>query len=148
MGAHTNTNFLTLVLQDGVGGLQASSQGRWIDVLAGEAGASTLVCNLGEQAEILTKGYFRATPHRVLRHVGSDVPRTSVPLFYNPMLSAVVRQLEGIKTKLPWERNDEGGRRHWRMDANAMLGTMGENTFKSLARSHPDMFRRHHKDLE
>ena len=32
VGAHTDTNFLTLLLQDEVGGLQAFSQGEWIDV--------------------------------------------------------------------------------------------------------------------
>lgn len=51
---------------------------------SGEEGV--LVCNLGEQAEILRRGYFRATPHRVLQNTTGTTARISVPFFYNQRL--------------------------------------------------------------
>lgn len=145
VGAHTDSNFLTFVLQDTIGGLQVFSRGRWLNVPA--TGPDVLVCNLGEQTEILSNGYFLATPHRVIRNSTKE-PRTSVPIFYNPQLSAKISPMmlpDGGKS-LPWERSSNDNK-HWRMNNNDMLETVGENSFKSLARSHPFVFQRHHKDL-
>jgi isopenicillin N synthase-like dioxygenase len=147
VGAHTDTNFLTLVLQDQIGGLQAFSKGEWLDVPT-DYGSEVLVCNLGEQAEVWSRGYFLATPHRVLRNTSSEnVNRISVPLFYNPVLSATMEPLEeSLMSHVSWDRpNATSG--HWRRDNNAMLASVGENTFKSLARSHPKVFAKHHPDL-
>lgn len=140
VGAHTDTNFLTLVLQDTVGGLQAFSQGEWLDV---EASPEYLVCNLGEQAEVWSKGYFLATPHRVFANPHKS--RLSVPLFYNPVLSATIRPEDHSAA---WERPNDYEEKHWRNKHNSMLHTVGDNTFKSLARSHPHVFAKHHPDLE
>ena len=173
VGAHTDTNFLTLLLQDEVGGLQAFSQGEWIDVDSSSSSSSTstttpynntdvLVCNLGEQAEIWSRGYFRATPHRVLMNRCKKKSRVSVPLFYNPTLSATIEPIdESQLSKLPWDRDgtDDVKRRKvgpksktrnqfWHRPNNSMLRSVGENTFKSLARSHPIVFNKHHPDLQ
>jgi len=167
VGEHTDTNFLTLVLQDDIGGLQVFSDGDWMDV-PNNLGPGILVVNLGEQAEILSRGYFLATPHRVLSNVGGKRERISVPFFYNPMLSARIQPIVGGEgllsspsqdddqdggfgggataiSSLKWERH--GDQRHWRRKDNAMLATVGDNTFKSLARSHPEVFQKHHNDL-
>jgi isopenicillin N synthase-like dioxygenase len=146
VGAHTDTNFMTLILQDTVGGLQAFSQGEWFDVSTDDD--SVLVCNLGEQAEIWSRGYFLATPHRVLANNKSNRNRISIPLFYNPVLSAKIEPIreEEISTS-NWER-DFDEKQHWRRNNNIMLNSVGDNTFKSLARSHPEVFRRHHPDLQ
>lgn len=155
VGAHTDTNFLTLVLQDYSGGLQVFTRGQWVDVPA-DSGPDLLVCNLGEQAEILTRGYFLATPHRVMRNTAS-IPRTSVPLFYNPRLSAVVKPINektpaaGKEQNISLRREREdtgGGSNHWRMKGNIYLDSVGENTFKSLARSHPIIFQALHPDIK
>jgi len=174
VGAHTDTNFLTLVLQDPSssndynGGLQVYSKGEWIDVVLpsslddtskiydGGASSSYLICNLGEQAETWSRGYFLATPHRVimksqtLSSSSSLRPRTSVPLFYNPLLSATMVPMDDNlfeRTKMvPWERPRDYD--HWRRPSNIMNPSVGENTFKSLARSHPKVFARHHPDLK
>lgn len=170
VGAHTDTNFLTLVLQDSSsengfnGGLQAYSQGEWIDVVVpsssdetskangdDDSSSSYLICNLGEQAETWSRGYFLATPHRVVTMPSTESPRprTSVPLFYNPVLSATMGPLDEAllpQNKLPWERPE--GYDHWRRPNNLFNPSVGENTFKSLARSHPKVFARHHPDLE
>lgn len=46
VGAHTDSGFLTMLLQDEVGGLQAFTGGDWADVPP--AGEEVIVCNLGE----------------------------------------------------------------------------------------------------
>jgi isopenicillin N synthase-like dioxygenase len=144
VGGHTDTNFLTLVLQDDVGGLQVFSEGAWIDVPSNlEPGV--LVCNLGEQAEILSRGYFLATPHRVLMNVSGKCDRVSVPLFYNPVLSATIEPIVPDDMPMKWERSSF---EPWRRPSNALLATVGDNTFKSLARSHPEVFQMHHPDLK
>jgi isopenicillin N synthase-like dioxygenase len=187
VGAHTDTNFLTLVLQDSSstndynGGLQAYSQEEWIDVVVPssstvddtteadsnndngyrsdssnlDSSSSYLICNLGEQAETWSRGYFLATPHRVImksstKSSSSSRARTSVPLFYNPILSATMGPLDKDLLRnthlVPWER--PRGYDNWRRPNNLMNPSVGENTFKSLARSHPKVFARHHPDLE
>ena len=123
-------------------GLQAFSQGQWADVPP--AGLGVLVCNLGEVAELITNGYLLATPHRVL---SSSSPRLSVPYFCNPCLEATVEPL-ALPPSLPWDREESyDAERHWRRPRNAMLADYGANAFKSLARSHPAVFARHHPDL-
>lgn len=141
VGPHTDTNFVTIVLQDMVGGLEVYSKGQWIKVPANH-GANVLVCNLGEQAQLLSDGYFLATPHRVL---SSPQQRISVPLFYNPKLSATIRPMIDANT-LQWQRPRDY--KHWKCQDDLMLETVGDNTFKSLARSHPDVFSKHHSDLK
>jgi isopenicillin N synthase-like dioxygenase len=67
-----------------------------------------------------------------------------VPLFYNPTLSSVITPLD-LPDTLEWERPKEY--QHWERSHNAMMATVGDNTLKSLARSHPEVFQRHHSDL-
>jgi hypothetical protein len=73
----------------------------------------------------------------------------SVPLFYNPVLSATMGPLpEDLVEKndnLPWTRPQDY--QPWRRQDNLMIPSVGFNTFKSLARSHPLVFERHHPDL-
>ena len=143
VGAHTDSGFLTLLLQDDSGGLQAFARGEWRDVPP--AGDEVIVCNLGEVAELLSGGYLLATPHRVLLPPSK---RLSVPYFHNPRIDAEIQPLP-LPPSLPWER-EEGydAERHWKRANNAMLRSYGLNAFKSLARSHPAVFARHHADLE
>ncbi len=148
VGAHTDSNFLTLILQDPVNsGLQVQNvDGTWINVPPTDS--NTLVCNIGELAEIWTDGYFLATPHRVMRHFsfdndGASTCRTSLPIFYNPKLDTVMKPMIDIED-LPWDRKQQN---QWRREHDRMLGSVGENSFKSLARSHPRVFQRHHRDL-
>ena len=64
VGEHTDSGFLTLLLQDEIGGLQVFTGGDWIDVPP--QGSGVFICNLGEVAEMASSGYLLATPHRVL----------------------------------------------------------------------------------
>jgi isopenicillin N synthase-like dioxygenase len=85
---HTDSGFLTLLAQDGVGGLQARSRdGRWIDVPPLEG---TLVVNFGQVLEQWSAGRIRATEHRVL---GSGGERYSIPFFYEARADAIIAPL-------------------------------------------------------
>jgi isopenicillin N synthase-like dioxygenase len=87
---HCDWSWLTFLLQDDTGGLQAQGEGgAWLDVrpLPG-----TLAVNLGELTEFATAGCLRATPHRVC-NVSCRSPRLSVPVFVNPDLRSTVAPL-------------------------------------------------------
>jgi len=85
---HTDSGFVTLLWQDGAGGLQAQGpDGAWIDVPPAEGG---LVVNFGQMLNDWTGGRIRATPHRVL---GGLAERFSVPFFFEPAVDAVVAPL-------------------------------------------------------
>ena len=142
VGAHADSNFLTMILQDDTNsGLQVQSiDGKWIDVPP--TPSNVLICNIGELAQIFSGGYLLATPHRVLRpHHGR---RISMPIFYNPKLDHVMESMVDPKD-LVWDRK---GQNQWLRKENALMGSVGENSLKSLSRSHPEVFKRHHPDLE
>jgi isopenicillin N synthase-like dioxygenase len=85
---HTDSGFVTLLWQDGTGGLQAQApDGGWVDVPPDEGG---LVVNFGQMLGDWTGGRIRATPHRVL---GGRAERASVPFFFEPAVDAVVAPL-------------------------------------------------------
>ena len=80
VNAHHDAGFLTILLQHGVGGLQAlNPAGEWIDV-APVPGA--FVINLGEMLQEMTGNYFVATTHRVI----TAAPRFSSAYFHGPDL--------------------------------------------------------------
>jgi len=86
--AHVDSGFMTLLAQDGVGGLQAQfPDGAWVDVPPEEG---TLAVNFGKVLERWTGGLIRATVHRVL---GSGEERHSIPFFYEARVDAVIAPL-------------------------------------------------------
>lgn len=79
-GAHTDYGTLTLLADDGVGGLQVRERsGEWIDVTVPEG---QLVVNLGDLMAIWTNDRWVSNPHRVVNAPGVD--RYSSPLFVTP----------------------------------------------------------------
>ena len=63
VNSHHDSGFLTLLLQHGVGGLQALNPGgEWIDVPPVDG---ALVINLGETLQSMTGNYLVATTHRL-----------------------------------------------------------------------------------
>ncbi|MFJ8584389.1 isopenicillin N synthase family dioxygenase [Streptomyces sp. NPDC093595] len=135
VGAHKDYGFLTLLLQDEVGGLQVRSGDGYIAVppLPG-----AFVVNLGELLEIATEGYLSATDHRVVSPPGA-VERFSVPFFYNPRLDAVIRTVPG-----PYLENAPGVAQD--LD-NPLHAEYGRNELKGWVRAHPEVARRHHPEL-
>uniref|UniRef100_A0A453MLZ9 Fe2OG dioxygenase domain-containing protein n=3 Tax=Aegilops tauschii subsp. strangulata TaxID=200361 RepID=A0A453MLZ9_AEGTS len=78
---HSDPSFLTVLLQDAVGGLQVlldddERRPAWVDVPA-EAGA--LVVNVGDYLQILSNDRFRSVEHRVVANGAG--PRVSVACF-------------------------------------------------------------------
>ncbi|PUZ65783.1 hypothetical protein GQ55_3G252300 [Panicum hallii var. hallii] len=80
---HTDASFLTVLVQDGMGGLQVlvdRGGGRrgWLDVppLPG-----ALVINIGDLLQLVSNGKFRSVEHRVLANKSRDTARVSVAAF-------------------------------------------------------------------
>lgn len=85
-GAHTDYGTVTLLADDGIGGLQVMRRdGTWIDVLVPD---DRLVVNLGDLMAIWTNDRWVSNPHRVVnpphRH------RYSMPLFVTPPFHAEI----------------------------------------------------------
>ncbi|CAI9118247.1 OLC1v1019784C1 [Oldenlandia corymbosa var. corymbosa] len=94
---HTDNTFLTILLQDQIGGLQVLNNNQWVDVppLPG-----ALVINLGDLLQIVTNDRFKSVHHRVLANkIG---PRISVASFFRPRYGggAVTRSYGPIKELL------------------------------------------------
>jgi isopenicillin N synthase-like dioxygenase len=79
-GAHTDYGTLTLLADDGNGGLQVRQRsGEWVDVSVPEG---HLVVNLGDLMAIWTNDRWISNPHRVVNPPGVD--RYSSPFFVTP----------------------------------------------------------------
>ncbi|CAE8733233.1 unnamed protein product [Polarella glacialis] len=142
VGAHSDSGFLTLLLQDEVGGLEfLDSSGGWVPA---NPVKGSVVCNLGEVVQLMTRGVYPATVHRVKRpslKASQGLGRLSAPFFWNPSLNQEIEPLNlpgATPPKLVGRRGES---------QNRMLRSYGMNAFKSLARSHPTVFARHHPDL-
>jgi isopenicillin N synthase-like dioxygenase len=92
---HSDPSFVTVLLQDAVGGLQvlvdsfdddrSKKPAVWVDV---PAVAGALVVNVGDYLQLLSNDRFRSVEHRV---VSSDVgPRVSVACFFRTDTSTKV----------------------------------------------------------
>nr|ACA81427.1 flavanone 3-hydroxylase [Glycine max] len=88
---HTDPGTITLLLQDQVGGLQATRDNgkSWITVQPVEA---AFVVNLGDHAHYLTNGRFKNADHQAV--VNSNHSRLSIATFQNPALNATVYPLK------------------------------------------------------
>lgn len=139
VGLHADYGFITLLLQDEVGGLEVRPYGQdaWLPV---EPIPGALVVNLGEMLEVATDGYLMATIHRV-QSPPEGVDRYSVPFFYSPRLDAVVDQVE-----LPAELAAEARGASDDPD-NPMLSSFGANMLKGFARAHPKVTEKFHPHL-
>ncbi|WP_079198035.1 2-oxoglutarate and iron-dependent oxygenase domain-containing protein [Streptomyces sp. CB03911] len=136
VGAHKDYGFITLLLQDSVGGLQVErADGSFLEVPPMEG---AFVVNLGELLEVATDGYLKATNHRVVSPAGAR-ERFSVPFFYNPRLDAHIEPLDfPLAHHAPGATQDPG---------NPLFADFGRNELKGYLRAHPEVTRRHHADL-
>jgi isopenicillin N synthase-like dioxygenase len=137
VGAHKDSGFVTVLLQDVRSGLEVEGKSGWISA---PPIPGTFVINIGEVLEMASNGYLRANVHRVVSPpVGSD--RLSVPFFLGARLDATIPVLD-----LPphLARHARGVTQD---PQNPLFRDVGKNYLKSRLRSHPDVARRHHADL-
>ncbi|KAB1219182.1 hypothetical protein CJ030_MR3G008351 [Morella rubra] len=77
LSRHTNSAFLTVVLQDQMGGLQVLHENRWVNVLPI---SGSLIINLGDVMQLISNDKFKSVFHRVIaQNVG---PRISVACLF------------------------------------------------------------------
>ncbi len=92
LGYHTDPGVLTLLLQDGVGGLQADSTTHgWIDVPPLDG---AIVVNLGDAMQVWTNDQYKAAVHRVVPMTQQS--RYSIPYFSNPPRDARLAPLASV----------------------------------------------------
>jgi isopenicillin N synthase-like dioxygenase len=138
VGAHKDSGFVTILLQDRQDGLQVESDdGGWIDA---PPVAGTFVVNIGEILEMASNGYLRANVHRVVSPPAGG-ERLSVALFLGARHDATVPLLE-----LPPHLAAQA-RGVTQDPQNPLFREIGRNYLKSRLRSHPDVARRHYADL-
>ena len=109
-GTHTDYGTVTLLADDGVGGLQVQQRsGEWIDVVVPDG---HLVVNLGDLMAIWTNDRYVSNPHRVVNPIGRD--RYSIPLFVTPPFHARIECL-------PTCRSDDDPAHHEPLTAGPYL---------------------------
>jgi len=133
VGAHKDSGFLTMLLQDDQPGLQVEvTPDNWIDAspLPG-----AFVVNIGELLELATNGYLRATVHRVVSPPQSS-ERLSIAFFLGAQLDAVVPiyQLPPQLAELAQGPSSD--------PLNPLLREVGWNYLKGRLRSQPEVARR------
>jgi len=137
VGAHKDSGFLTLLVQDGQGGLEVEGPEGWIPVAPAEG---RFVVNVGELLELASNGYLRATVHRVVTPpAGRD--RLSVAFFLGARHDATVPLLT-LPPSLAGEARGPASD-----PENPLFREVGRNTLKGRLRSHPDVAARHYGDL-
>ncbi len=139
VGPHADWGFLTLLLQDSSGGLQARPPraGGWVDVPPLDG---ALVINVGEMLEVATHGYLLSTVHRVLPCPPGRT-RRSIGIFWSPRLDATLHPVP-LTPELAAHAPGVTETEH-----NALLPRFGDNALKGWFRSHPEVAERHHADL-
>lgn len=138
VGAHKDSGFVTILLQDVVSGLQVDDgNGGWIDA---KPVRGTFVVNTGELLEMASNGFLRANIHRVITPPASQ-ERLSVAFFLGANLAATVPVLTlppELQTQVRGVTQDP---------LNPLFNEVGRNFLKSRLRSHPDVADAHHSDL-
>jgi isopenicillin N synthase-like dioxygenase len=131
VGEHTDYGLITLLAQDGHGGLEVRRRdGGWIEV---DPDPYVIVCNLGDMLERLTAGRYRSTPHRVRNVSGSS--RLSFPYFFDPSWDARVDELPGVAAG-----DGERPPRWDGADVRAFEGTYGDYLTAKVAKVFPELF--------
>ncbi|XP_059629590.1 1-aminocyclopropane-1-carboxylate oxidase homolog 1-like [Cornus florida] len=77
--SHTDSDSLTILLQDQIGGLQGLHENQWVNVLPKHG---TLIVNIGDLMQLISNDTVKSVYHRVgARHIG---PRILVACFFKP----------------------------------------------------------------
>ncbi|PWA72476.1 oxoglutarate/iron-dependent dioxygenase [Artemisia annua] len=97
MGAtkHTDIEFLTVLLQDDIGGLEVLHENQWIDV---PPTPGALVINIGDLLQMISNDKLRSVEHRVVAK--EKGPRVSVACFFSTSLAPSTKVYGPIKELL------------------------------------------------
>jgi isopenicillin N synthase-like dioxygenase len=94
-GAHTDTDMLTLLMQDDIGGLEVlNADKQWI---SGRPLPGSIVCNIGDVVSKWTGGKYVATFHRV--RITKPVERFSIAMFFEPNFDASMLPVVDVSDK-------------------------------------------------
>ncbi|XP_019168967.1 PREDICTED: protein DMR6-LIKE OXYGENASE 2-like isoform X2 [Ipomoea nil] len=85
---HTDYGLLTLLIHNGVGGLQIMHEGKWINDNR-NAFPNSLLVNVCDQLQIFSNGKYKSVSHRAM--VNNEMPRISVVVSHGPQLETIVR---------------------------------------------------------
>lgn len=131
VGEHTDYGLLTILWQDGVGGLEVKSKATWVPAppLPG-----AFVCNIGDMLDRMTRGVYRSTPHRVRNVSGRN--RMSFPFFFDPNFFADVRPID-----LPSGETapDDRGSRWDQSSVHIFQGTYGDYLLGKVSKVFPGL---------
>ncbi|KAF9588081.1 hypothetical protein IFM89_007322 [Coptis chinensis] len=83
---HTDSDFLTILYQDQVGGLQLVKDGRWIMV---KPNPEALIINIGDLFQAWSNDVYKSVEHRVMTN--RRVERFSVAYFFCPSYETVIQ---------------------------------------------------------
>ncbi|KAB1219177.1 hypothetical protein CJ030_MR3G008356 [Morella rubra] len=93
LSRHTDSAFLTVVLQDQMGGLEVLHENRWVNVLPIPG---SLIINLGDMMRLISNDKFKSVFHRVIaQNVGPRISffRTHSDQETTPRLSGPIKEL-------------------------------------------------------
>jgi isopenicillin N synthase-like dioxygenase len=154
VNAHHDAGFITVLLQQDVGGLQAlNPDGEWIDV---PPTPGAFVINLGEMLQEMSGNYVVATTHRVV----ASEPRYSCAYFHGPDLRTSLDRLpldqRFVDAVAASPRHASAGfmaKRDELLSGSSGTGSTGagiygQQLWNYYARSYPDNMGQHHADLE
>ena len=80
--AHADINLITLLVGAEESGLEVKNpDGDWIPIAAK---SRSIVCNIGDMMQLVTREKLKSTPHRVVDHNASGSSRYSMPFFLHP----------------------------------------------------------------
>jgi isopenicillin N synthase-like dioxygenase len=137
VGPHRDSGAVTLILDDGSGGLRVRDGEREVEVRAPH---DALIVVFGRTVERATGGYVTAAHHDVVSPP-AGAERISIPYFFSPRLDYVVAPIA-----LP-PAIAAAGRARDIDSADAGTSAYGESALNVLLRSHPTVAERHHPDL-
>jgi isopenicillin N synthase-like dioxygenase len=131
VGEHTDYGLLTLLLQDDVDGLEVKTRAGWLAV---PPIAGTLVCNVGDMLDRITRGRYRSTPHRVANR--SSVSRLSYAFFFDPAWSADLVPIPSSDRPI-----DDRSERWDGASVHDFAGTYGDYLVTKVSRVFPELAR-------
>ena len=90
--AHGDINLVTLLVGAEKSGLEVKNpNGKWIPIAAK---SKSIVCNIGDMMELVTRSKLKSTSHRVVDpNVNASTSRYSMPFFLHPSPDVMLRSI-------------------------------------------------------